>query len=108
MSVSAGDDGARTPVAVISVRQDNRLLWLVYDLYAEPTITTPLEYNAFVPGTQPRQWLYDEVDVVDEPICRHEILLNTGEVIELVFFQFDMFVHDRPAHAVERQTAQLA
>ena len=108
INVSGGDNGARTPVAVISVRQDNKLIWLVYDLYHEPTITTPVSSDAFVSAADQRQWLYDEVDVGDEPKCRHEILLNTGEVIELVFFQFDMFVHHSPSHALQPQTAQLA
>ena len=48
MNVSGGDNGARTPVAVISVRQDNQLIWLVYDLYEQPRITTPVSSDAFV------------------------------------------------------------
>jgi hypothetical protein len=107
MNIYGGDNGARTPVAVISVRQDNRLIWLVYDLYEHPRINAPVSSNAFVGISDRREWLYDEVDVVDEPKCRHEILLNSGEVIELVFFQFDMFVHHSPSHALQPQSAQL-
>jgi hypothetical protein len=43
------------------------------------------------------------VDLVDEARYRHEILLNTGEVVELVFFQFDMFVHHSPPRALASQ-----
>lgn len=95
------------PVAVISIRQDNRLIWLVYDLYELPITTTPVSSNAFVGISDRREWLYDEISVLDEPKCRHEILLNTGEVIELVFFQFDLFVHHSPSHALHAQAAQL-
>ena len=108
ISVSGGDNGAGTPVATISVRQDNDLIWLVYDLYDKPTITTPVPSDAFVSAHGPRQWLYDEIDALDGPKYRHEILFNTGEVIELVFLQFDMFVHRSPSHAIQRQTVQLA
>ncbi|MEI8371373.1 MAG: hypothetical protein WCJ35_00910 [Planctomycetota bacterium] len=107
INVSGGDNAVRTPVAVISVRQDNKLIWLVYDLYDQPTITTPVSSDAFVSASEQRQWLYDEVDVCDDPKCRHEILLNTGEVIELVFFQFDIFVHHSLSHAIQPQIAQL-
>lgn len=58
----------------------------------EPTITIPVRSDVFVKARDQRQWLYDEIDVVDEPKCVHEILLNTGEVIELTFFQFDLFM----------------
>jgi hypothetical protein len=70
---SGGANGDRTPVALISVRQDNRLVCLVYDLYAEPKIATPVASAAFVRGSDQRQWLYDEIDVVDETTYRHEI-----------------------------------
>jgi hypothetical protein len=108
INVSGGDNGTGTPVAVISLRQDNKMIWLVYDLYHKPTITTPVSSDAFVNASEQRQWLYDEVDVLEEPKCRHEILLNTGEVVEMVFFQFDMFVHYSPSRAIRPQTAQLA
>jgi len=108
IDVSGGDNGTRTPVAIIGVRQDTRLIWLVYDLYNEPTITTPVKSGAFVTGSDQRQWLYDEIDVLDEPKCRHEIFLNTGEVIELVFFQFDMFIHHSPSQSLQLHAAQSA
>ena len=92
----------------LSLRQDNRLIWLVYDLYQEPTISTPVTSDVFVSDTAQRQWLYDEVDVVDEPRCRHQILLSTGEVIDLCFFQFDWFIHHSPRHALVTQAAELA
>ena len=104
----SGAQRSLPPVAVISVRQDNKRIWLVYDLYEVPTIATPVSSDAFVGPSEQRQWLYDEVDVGNEPTCRHEILLNTGEVITLVFYQFDMFVHLSPSHALQPQTAQLA
>jgi hypothetical protein len=107
IEVSGGDNATCAPVAVISIRQDNKLIWLVYDLYEEPTIATPVSSNAFVGPSEQRQWLYDEVDVGSEPTCRHEILFNTGEVISLVFYQFDMFVHHSPSHALQPQTAVL-
>ena len=108
IDVSGGDEGAGIPVAIIGVRQDNKLIWLVYDLYHKPAITTPVSSDVFVSASGQRQWLYDEIDVLDEPKCRHEILLNTGQVIELVFFQFDMFLHHSPSHAIQPQTAQSA
>jgi hypothetical protein len=108
IDLSGGENGTRTPVAIIGVRQDTKLIWLVYDLYDEPTITTPVSSDVFVTDPDQRQWLYDEIDVLDEPKCRHEILLNTGEVIELVFFQFEMFIHHSPPHAISLQTAKTA
>ncbi len=106
--VSGGEHGARTPVAIIGVRQDTKLIWLVYDLYEEPTITTPVVSDVFVSDPDQRQWLYDEIDVLDEPKCRHEIFLNTGEVIELTFFQFDMFVHHSPPQSLQLRTVHSA
>ena len=106
--VSGGDNGSRTPLAIIGVRQDHKLIWLVYDLYDEPTITTPVSSDAFASASDQRQWLYDEIDVLNEPKCRHEILLNTGQVIDLVFFQFEMFVHYSPSQAIQPQTAETA
>jgi hypothetical protein len=104
IDVSRGDKGARTPVAVIGIRQDNKLIWLVYDLCEEPKTTIPVASGAFVSSSDQRQWLYDEIDVLDEAAWRHEIFLNTGEVIELVFFQFDMFIHRSPSRAIQPQT----
>ena len=104
IDVSGGMNGTRTPVAIISVRQENKLIWLVYDLYDEPTITRPVTSDVFVRDPDQRQWLYDEVDVLDEPKYRHEILLSTGELIDLVFFQFDMFSHHSPSHALVPQS----
>ncbi len=106
--VSGSDNGTRTPVAIIAVRQGAKLIWLVYDLYGEPTITTPMASDVFVTEPDQRQWLYDEIDVLDEPKCRHEIFLNTGEVIELTFFQFDMFIHHSPSHSLQLDAAQSA
>lgn len=106
--VSGGDNGTRTPVAIIGVRQGTRLIWLVYDLYEEPTITTPVASDVFLTDPDQRQWLYDEIDVLDEPKCRHEIFLNTGEVIELTFFQFDMFIHHSPSQSLQLHAAQSA
>ncbi len=106
IDVSGGGNGARTPVAIIGVRQDNRLIWLVYDLYEEPKFTIPVASAAFVSASDQRQWLYDEIDVLDPPACRHEILLSSGEVVELVFFQFDMFVHHSPLRALQPQAAR--
>jgi hypothetical protein len=108
ISVSSGSNGARTPVAVISVHQDDKLIWLVYDLYEEPAITTPIEAEVFASGTEQRQWLYDEVDALNDRQYRHEILLNSGEVIELNFFQFDMFIHYGPTHVLQPQVAHSA
>ena len=90
------------------MRQDPRLIWLVYDLYDEPKITIPVESDVFVTDPDQRQWLYDEIDVLDEPKCRHEIFLNTGEVIELTFFQFDMFIHHSPSQTLQLDAAQSA
>jgi hypothetical protein len=108
IDVSGGENGTRTPVAIIGVRQDTRLIWLVYDLYSEPTITTPVTSDAFAAGAEQRHWLYDEIDVLDEPRCRHEIFLSTGEVIELIFFQFDMFIHHSPSQSLQLHAAQSA
>ena len=107
IDVSGGDNGTGTPVATISVRQDNDLIWLIYDLYNEPTITRPVPSDTFVSIPGHRQWLYDEIDALEGPKYRHEILFNTGEVIELVFLQFDMFIHRSPSRTLQRQTAQL-
>ena len=108
IEVSGSRGGSRTPVAIISVRQDNRLISLVYDLYEEPTISTPVTSDVFLCDAAQRQWLYDEVDVLDEPRCRHQILLSTGEVIDLCFFEFDWFIHHSPRRAPVAQEAQLA
>jgi hypothetical protein len=105
IDVSGGMNGLRTPLAILCVRQENKLIWLVYDLYNEPTITRPVKADVFVSGEHQRQWLYDEVDVLDDATYRHEIFLNTGEVFELVFFQFDMFVHHAPMRALAPQPA---
>ena len=105
IEMSGGGDGVGTPVAIISVRQENELLWLIYDLYDEPAISRPVASDLFAGDAAHRQWLYDEVDLVDECRFRHEILLSTGEVIDLLFFQFDMFVHRRPSHTLVQQSA---
>ena len=108
IDVSGGDNGAGTLVATINVRQDNDLIWLVYDLFDKPTTSMPVLSDAFVIAPGQRQWLYDEIDALDGPRYRHEVLFNTGEVIELAFLQFDMFVHHSPPHSLQPQTAQLA
>ena len=66
INVSGGDNAAARLSLMISVRQDNELIWLVYDLDDEPTITRPVSSDAFVSTADQRQWLYDEVDVCDE------------------------------------------
>lgn len=100
IDISGGQSGTRTPVATISVRQDNKLIWLVYDLYEEPTIEIPVNSEVFVNDPAHRQWLYDEIDVNDVSKCQHAIFFNTGEVVTLVFFQFELFVHHSPAHVL--------
>jgi hypothetical protein len=106
--VSGSRGGARTPVATINVRQDDKLIWLVYDLYEEPSVSTPVLSDVFAADPANRQWLYDEVDVVDEPKCRHQILMSTGEVIDFVFFQFDMSIHHSPRHSFAAESERLA
>jgi len=54
-SVSGSENGTRTPVASIGVRQDTKLIWLVYDLYEEPTITAPMASNVFQTDPDQRQ-----------------------------------------------------
>lgn len=108
VDVAGDENGTRTPVAIITVRLDAELIWLVYDLYEEQNITTPVTSDVFVTDPGHRQWLYDEVDVLDEPKCRHEILLSSGEVIELTFFQFDMFIHRSPSQALQTPATQSA
>lgn len=108
ISVSSGHNGTRTPVAMISVRQNTQLIWLVYDLCSEPKITTPVASDVFVKDTDRRQWLYDEIELLDEAHYRHEILLNTGEVVELTFVQFDMFIHYSPGQTPQMHAASSA
>ena len=100
ISVSSGDNGTRTPVAIINIRQNTQLFGLVYDLCSEPKITTPVTSDVFVKDAGRRQWLYDEIEVLDSAKYRHEIFLNTGELVELTFFQFDMSIHYSPSQTL--------
>lgn len=99
INVSGQDDGSDTLVAVINIRQGHDVIGLVYDLLEHPKRKTPAPSQVFVAGATRVSWLYDEIELVNEAEFVHEILLNTGEVLELRFFQFGMFIY-HSAHAV--------
>ena len=75
-------------VAMIAVRKDGAVNFLVYVLDGEPLVTRPLESDAF-DVSQPH-WQYDEVDVVGPGVFQHEILLSDGRVLSVRFTAFDM------------------
>ena len=75
-------------VAMIAVRNDGAVNFLIYVLDREPLVTRPLESDAF-DVSQPH-WLYDEVDVVGPGVFQHEILLSDGRVLLVRFTAFAM------------------
>ena len=75
-------------VAMIAVRKDGAVHFLVYVLDGEPLVTRPLEDDAF-DVSQPH-WLYDEVDVAGDGVFQHDILLSDGRVLSVRFTAFDM------------------
>lgn len=75
-------------VAMIAVRKDGAVCFLIYVLDGEPLVTRPLDDEAF-DVSQPH-WLYDEVDVTSPGIYQHEILLSDGRVLSIRFTAFDM------------------
>ena len=75
-------------VAMIAVRKDGAVNFLVYVLDSEPLVARPLESDAF--DVSQSHWLYDEVDVVGASVFQHEILLSDGRVLSVRFTAFDM------------------
>lgn len=75
-------------VAMIAVRKDGAVNFLVYVLDGEPLVTRPLEDDLF-DVSQP-QWLYDELDVAGNGVFQHDILLSDGRVLSIRFTAFDM------------------
>ena len=94
-----------TPANVVmTLRLGSRVVTLYYDLLAPPERRpvdlglAPEQHRAVWPTAGTPEWLYDEIDVLDDsagpPGFVHEILLSTGEVVRLTFFGFDWHVHD--------------
>ena len=75
-------------VAMIAVRKDGAVNFLVYVLDDEPMVTRPLEADVF-DVSQPH-WLYDEVAVAGDGVFQHDILLSDGRVLSVRFTAFDM------------------
>ncbi|MGH7201299.1 MAG: hypothetical protein ACREJB_11890 [Planctomycetaceae bacterium] len=93
INVSGGTSGAGVPVAVVNVRQGDDVLGLVYDLLHEPRRSVPVSSDVFTSDESSVTWLYDEIEVLSDSAFRHEILLSTGEVLALEFFQFGLLVY---------------
>ena len=79
--------GSPGDVAILSVRAGHQPSLLVYVLAAEPFVSRPLEAVIF--ETTHPHWLYDEIDVGEDGILTHEILLSDGRVLKLRFVAFD-------------------
>ena len=75
-------------MAMIAVRKDGAVNFLVYVLDGEPMVTRPLEAEVF-DVSQPH-WLYDEIDFASAGVFQHEILLSDGRVLSIRFTAFDM------------------
>jgi hypothetical protein len=75
-------------VALIAVRKDGAVNFLVYVLDGEPMVTRPLEADVF-DVSQPH-WLYDEMDVAGVGVFQHDILLSDGRKLSVRFTAFDM------------------
>lgn len=75
-------------VAMIAVRKDGVVSFLVYVLDGEPLVTRPLDDEVF--DVSPPHWLYDEFDIASPGIYRHEILLSDGRGLSFRFTAFDM------------------
>lgn len=89
LNVSPGFNGTQSPVAVINVRQGDKIFSLIYDLYEEPQWSPPIPSHIF--SEEQLTCLYDEVDLVDDVTFTHEILVSNGRILRLVFFQFIFF-----------------
>lgn len=92
LNVSPSFDGRQAPVAVINVRQNDQVLSLIYDLHEQPQWSARIEASIFSADDDQLICLYDEVDLLNDAMFSHEILLNNGRILRLVFFQFNFFV----------------
>jgi hypothetical protein len=68
----------------------NTLAILQYTITEQPTIEMPVASDCFT-DIQPI-WLYDELDVGESEVFSHEILLSTGQVIKIVFKNFEYHI----------------
>lgn len=75
-------------MALIAVRKDGAVNFLVYVFDGEPMVTRPLEADIF-DVSQPH-WLYDEIDIARAGVFQHDILLSDGRVLSVQFTAFDM------------------
>jgi hypothetical protein len=75
-------------VALVTVQRGETTFLLVYVLADEPTFSEPIRNTVF--SDEQVHWLYDEVDVVDERVWSHEILLSSGRILMLRFVAFDV------------------
>lgn len=66
---------------VINISKDGKSKTIIYILWDKFRRTT---YENFVVSDQP-QWLYDEIEVVEEGYFWHRIMTSNGEVIEIPF-----------------------
>ncbi len=65
----------------------NTLAILKYAAVAEPTVAIPVVSEVFK-DVQPN-WLYDEIDVVEPGVFSHEVLLSNGQVVKILFRDFE-------------------
>ena len=85
-------NGSQAPAAVVNVRQSDNVISLVYDLYEEPHWSGPSPKSPVWTDDEQLICLYDEIDLLNDAMFSHEILLSNGKIVRLVFFQFNFAV----------------
>lgn len=79
-------------LAVLSTRNDRKLVVLIYVLAEEPLIQEVEEEWPYA-KTDPR-WLYDEFDVDHQGVQQHEILVSSGRVITIRFHEIQRMEYE--------------
>lgn len=82
---------AGKPLAVLLTRQDAARSFLVY-LLADQPLTRVVDFE-WPFSTEQVHWLYDEFDIDENGLQRHEILLSNGQIVTLRFFEVQFIQH---------------
>ena len=85
LATSTSRPAASTAVAVLSLRQDATIRFLIYVLWDRILEHPPKAHWPF--SRSQRLWLYDEVDLAADDRGRflHRILFSDGKVVEIPF-----------------------
>ncbi len=76
----------------LALEHQSKFIFLIYCLAERPLCQIVNQRWPFKNGSD-YVWLYDEFDVTDQGILQHEILISSGHLMTIKFYE--MFKHER-------------